>query len=296
MRIITACMFLMSSSFAHADIDAGKEAYFMGEYDKAHNEFSIAANDGDNYAQVKLGFMAENGWGTAKNFSVAKKWYETAAAQNDPEGHIALGKLYAYGKGVIKNKQQAEKHLLEAANLGHHHAYYVLGDVNNDIYAFGNNNVDALKWYLMAAKNNAAAFLRNGHYSKGRGQWFRLLNDEGVGLTLKAADEGNIYAQFNAGLRYYYGEGITRDYQLAAKYFELAAVAGNNEAQNFMGQNIVIQNFINGDKIIADMWFIISAKNGNSDGLSNQKKIEASMTEEEILNAYKFAKNWLESH
>ncbi|MBT5185269.1 MAG: sel1 repeat family protein [Kordiimonadaceae bacterium] len=296
MKNIVTFIFLISSSFANADIDAGKEAYFMGEYEKAHAEFINDASRGNSYAQVKLGFMYENGWGVTKNYTTAINWYQKAAEQDDPEAHVLLGKLYAYAKGVKRNQKQAEDHLLKAASLGHHHAYYVLGDIHNDIYAFGNNEKAALNWYLMASEKNAGAFLRNGHYSKGRGQWFRLLTVEGIRLTVKAADEGNIYAQFNAGLRYYYGEGIARDYQQAAKYFEISAEAGNDEAQNFMGQTIVIQNFINNDKVTADMWFIISAKNGNSVGLDNQRKLEISMTEEERINAHKRAKNWLESH
>ena len=57
------------SSLAHADIDQGKEAYFMGDYDRALEELLPEAQAGNNYAQLKIGFMYENGWGVTKNLS-----------------------------------------------------------------------------------------------------------------------------------------------------------------------------------------------------------------------------------
>lgn len=40
-----------------ADIDRGKETYYMSEYERAIAEFTPDAEDGDAYALVKLGFM-----------------------------------------------------------------------------------------------------------------------------------------------------------------------------------------------------------------------------------------------
>lgn len=222
--------------FALADIDRAKEAYFMGDYDRSIAEFTPHATNGNSYAQIKLGFMAENGWGSQKDYVAARKWYQLAADANNPQGHIALAKLYAYGKGQSKNKELAEKHLLKAAGLNFPHAYYILGEINNDNYAFGHNEVAALKWYLKAAENNAAAHLRKGHFTEGSGIWFRLLKKEGVTLTRKAADEGNIYASFNTAIRYFYGEGVTKDQAIAKKYFSMAASGGIAEAQNYLNR------------------------------------------------------------
>ncbi|MBT5074801.1 MAG: sel1 repeat family protein [Kordiimonadaceae bacterium] len=283
---------LLYGPFSYADIDGGKEAYFIGDYEKAHNELLPDANDGNSYAQIKIGFMYENGWGVAKDYTAARNWYQKAAKLNDPEGHVALAKLYAYAKGTSRDKALAERHLLKAAELGLNHAYYVLGDINNDDFAFGHNDKDALKYYLMASSHNAAARSRNGHYSKGSGIWFRLITGQGVTLTREAADNGNTHAQFNVALRYHFGEGVPRNFDLAENYFLLAAKSGIIEAQNFVGQNRAVKDGNNIDKIFVDKWFTIAAQGGNKDAMRNKQKIETSMTADEILTAEMQATNW----
>lgn len=293
----TACaMTLIYAPFTKADIDAGKEAYFMGDYKKAHIELLPDANDGNSYAQIKIGFMYENGWGVARDYGTAKYWYQKAATLNDPEAHVALAKLYAYAKGTGRDKGQAEQHLLMAADLGLFHAYYVLGEINNDNFAFGHNEEDALNYYLMAASHNAAARSRNGHFSKGSGIWFRLLTEHGVALTREAADNGNIYAQFNVALRYHFGEGTAQDHDMAEKYFLLAANSGIVEAQHFLGQNRALKHGINLDKIFVDKWFTIAARAGNKEAMSNKHKLEIDMTADEIEAAELQAANWKSEH
>ncbi|MDA7569690.1 sel1 repeat family protein, partial [Emcibacteraceae bacterium] len=100
-----------------ADIDRGKETYYMGEYERAIAEFTPDAEDGDAYALVKLGFMAENGWGTSKDYQKAHDFYQRAAELESTEGYISLAKLYAYAKGVGKNEHTAKEYLLKAASL-----------------------------------------------------------------------------------------------------------------------------------------------------------------------------------
>lgn len=278
---------------AYADIDVGKEAYFMGEYKRAHNEFLPDAENGNSYAQIKLGQMYENGWGVERNFGVAHQWYERAAHQNDPEGFVALAKLYGYGRGVVKDYNTAEKHLLKAVELGHYHAYYVLGEFHNDDYAFGHNEEYALRYYLLAAKHNAAASTINGHFRKGSGQWFRLITTKGVQMTRNMADTGNIYAQFNTGLRYYFGEGVIKNHNTANTYLLMAALAGNAEAQNYLAQNRVLQDPTNFDKVFVDKWFTIAAMSGDKLAAKNKLSIESEMSEEQIIDAEKAANEWL---
>lgn len=287
---------LIPFQFSFADIDRGKEAYYMGEYERAIAEFTPDAENSNAYALVKLGFMAENGWGTIKDYQKAHDFYQQAAELESTEGYISLAKLYAYAKGVSKNEQTAKEYLLKAASLGENHAYYILGDFYNDLFAFGENAEAALKWYLLAAEHNAAAYSRNGHYTMGSGHWFRLNTSEGVKATRNAADNGNIYAQFNTGLRYHYGEGVAKDYDVAEIYFLKAANAGHIESQRFVGQNHAIKNMENTDAVFIDTWFSIAAKAGNKEAMRNKQKIELSMTPDEISKAELAAENWLKNH
>lgn len=287
---------LIPFQFTLADIDRGKEAYYMGEYERAIAEFTPDAENGDTYALVKLGFMAENGWGTSKDYQKAHGFYKRAADLDSAEGYISLAKLYAYAKGVNKNEQTAKNYLLKAVSFGENHAYYILGNFYNDLFAFGEQADEALKWYLMAAENNAAAYSRNGHYTMGSGHWFRLNTPEGVMVTRNAADNGNIYAQFNTGLRYHYGEGVPKDYDIAEEYFLKAANAGHIESQRFVGQNHAVKNMQNTNNVFIDTWFTIAAIGGNKEAMRNKAKIELSMSKEEIFEAEKAADKWLKDH
>lgn len=285
--------FVCFAPFSYADVDAGKEAYFMGEYDRAHTELLPEAEKGDSYAQIKIGQMYENDWGVERDFTAAHHWYERAANGNDPEGLVALAKLYGYGRGVIKDYNTAEAYLLKAVELGHYHAYYVLGDFHNDDYAFGHNDQHALKYYLLAAEHNAAANSVNGHFRKGSGQWFRLITAKGVQMTRNTADTGNVYAQLNTGLRYYFGEGVIKNHNTANTYLLMAALAGNLEAQNYLAQNRVLQSPMGFDKVFVDKWFTIAAMSGDKLAQKNKLNVENEMTAQQISKAEDAAKKWL---
>lgn len=280
-------------SISYADIDRGKEAYYMGEYERAIAEFIPEADRGNTYALIKLGFMCENGWGIAKDFKKAMDYYKTAADAGNAEGYMSIAKLYAYGKGVEKNEELAKSNLLRAAGLGETHAYYILANTYNDIYAFGEKPLEALKWYLMAAEKNTAAFSRNGHYNPGIGRWFRLLSPEGVRLTRLSADTGNVYAQFNTGLRYFYGEGVVRDYNVAEEYFFKAAEGGIVEAQKFVGEAHAMNNPIRTDNVFVDKWFTISSLGGNRAARVFKNSLEDQMSQDEITAAEEAANVWL---
>ena len=55
---------------------------------------------------------------------------------------------------------------------------------------------------------------------------------EAVKWYRKAADQGNMYAQYNLGLCYEYGTGVTQSRTEAVKWYQKAARQGQSEAQN----------------------------------------------------------------
>ncbi len=55
-------------------------------------------------------------------------------------------------------------------------------------------------------------------------EWFR-----------KAADKGDAKAQYNLGMAYDTGQGVTQDYKQAAEWYRKAAVQGLAQAQNNLG-------------------------------------------------------------
>ena len=53
--------------------------------------------------------------------------------------------------------------------------------------------------------------------------------------TLKKAEQGNAWAQYNLALMYSIGEGITQDYKQAVYWYKQAAEQGNAWAHNNLG-------------------------------------------------------------
>ncbi|WP_396631480.1 tetratricopeptide repeat protein, partial [Lysinibacillus sp. D4A3_S15] len=58
-------------------------------YKHAADWFEIAAGNGDASAQYNLGARYNHGQGVKKDYTLAKMWYERAAAQNDPNAHYS---------------------------------------------------------------------------------------------------------------------------------------------------------------------------------------------------------------
>ena len=68
----------------------------------------------------------ETGFGFAKNYNEAARWYLLAAKQGMAKAQTKLADLYMNGLGVTKDYKQALKWYKEAADLGYNYAQYSL--------------------------------------------------------------------------------------------------------------------------------------------------------------------------
>ncbi len=151
---------------------------------------------------------------------------------------------------------------------------------------------------------------------------------DGIDSLKKAAEQGDVYAQVGLGLMYYIGQGVTKDYQQAFKWYEMAANQGSADAQSFLGtmyhsgqgvtqdykqafkwfekaanQGDAYSQFILGtmyglgqgvtkDYIEAHKWFNLSAAQGHEEGRKNRDLISTEMTPAQIEKAQELARNW----
>jgi TPR repeat protein len=88
-------------------LKAGQGAYAVGDHERALNFFRDAAQAGNADAQFYTGLMYAEGEGTRRSYAEAAKWYEMAAAQNQPDALYALAKLYVIGSGVPSDSGRA---------------------------------------------------------------------------------------------------------------------------------------------------------------------------------------------
>jgi hypothetical protein len=95
--------------------EAGRTHFFDGEYERAFDFFTKAADLGDVEAQFNLSLMYRKGQGVEKDEKMELYYLEEAAIGGDPYARHALG-CDEGGNGRFK---RAVKHWIIAAKLGH---------------------------------------------------------------------------------------------------------------------------------------------------------------------------------
>jgi TPR repeat protein len=88
-----------ASSPVRADLQAGIDAYFDGDYATALQNLQPDAEGGDTIAQYFLGEMYLHGKGVDQDFDQAAAWYARAAEHGHPQAQAALGSLEMLGLG-----------------------------------------------------------------------------------------------------------------------------------------------------------------------------------------------------
>ena len=99
-------------------------------------------------------------------------------------------------------------------------------------------------------------------YSAGN---FKLASEE----FLKAAEQGDATAQFNLGVMYDKGEGVTRDYAEAVRWYRRAAAQGHARAQFNLGLKYAKGEGVTRNYAEAVRWYRRAAGQGNARAQSN---------------------------
>ena len=125
-------------------------------------------------------------------------------------------------------------------------------------------------------------------YKNGRG----VTHDykEAVKWYRLAADQGNASAQNNLGVAYEQGQCVTQDYKEAVKWYRLSADQGDPLAQSNLGVSYVTGQGVTQDYVRAHMWFNIAASSGNTLAESNRDKVAKKMSQTQIKKAQKMAR------
>jgi hypothetical protein len=137
---------------------------------------------------------------------VAVEWFRKAADQGYPQGQFGLGWMYANGRGVPKDENEAVQWYRKAAEQGYDFAQTNLGAMYADGRGVAKDDVEAVKWYRKAADHGDALAQRllGNMYLQGRGglpkddeqaaEWYRLAADRG-----DAVARSNLIALKGAG-------------------------------------------------------------------------------------------------
>ena len=105
-----------------------------------------------------------------------------------------------------------------------------------------------------------------------------------------SAEQGNKFSQYNLGVLYNLGRGVSQDYKEAFKWFSLSTQQGHEVAQRELGVMYYKGVGTIQDYIYAHMWLNISASNGYELSLENRDLVAKSMTSSQIQEAQRLAR------
>src|SRR3990167_4729938 len=166
--------------------------YLMNAHDtesmkKAADIYHQLAEKQEATAELKLGYMYENGIYFNKNMAKAQEGYLLSAKHNNPIAQYLIGMNYQLGKGAERNVNEAITYYTRSAAQNYLPAQVALGFV----YELDKHDYQqALQWYV------------------------------------KAADCHNPQAQYNLGLMYEYGKGVKIDTKKSHALFKEAVKNG----------------------------------------------------------------------
>ena len=160
------------------------------------------------------------------------RYLKTAAEQGDVDAQFDLGVIYYDGRGVAQDYAEAARWYRLAAEQGDAEAQYVLGFMYRKGRGVAQDYSKSAYWYTLAAEQGIpiAQFTLGQMYRRGDGvpQDF----SEAAMWYGRSASQGYDRAQYNLGIMYYMGSGVPRDLQLAYMWFNLAAAQGHNDARH----------------------------------------------------------------
>jgi len=198
---LTLLMLSSSGAAVSADFQKGINAYELGDFETAIEEWGPLAELGNPLAQHNIGFMYNSGKGVVQNSKTALKWFILSAEQGHAEAQYNVGIFYDAGTGVKENDKTAIHWYTLSAEQGNAEAQNSLGRM----YNFGNGipeqNKVAVEWYIKAAK------------------------------------QGHALSQFDLGVMYANGEGVLTDNLRAYMWWNLGAYNGNSKSAEY--KNII---------------------------------------------------------
>lgn len=152
-----------------------------------------------------------------------------AADQGHAGGIGRLGDKYRFGIGVKEDPVEAVRWYRLSAEKGSATGQVSLGDMYHHGEGVPKSDGEAVRWYNLAVDqgNADAQFKLGGMYLKGTG--VPKDGPEAIRLYTLAADQGHSFALFDLARIYRSGEGVPKNDVLAYKWFNILAALHDDE-------------------------------------------------------------------
>jgi len=159
----------------------------------------------------------------------------------------------------------------------------------------GDYSTELKVWRPLAEQGDAEAQYNLGvMYERGLGVSRDYIKS--VKWYRKAAEQGYAKAESSLGQRYYYGEGVPQNNREAVKWFRKAAEQGHATGQLRLGVMYRQGRSVLKDHVMAYMWWIIASENGDKDSIVLRGLAEKVISRSEIREATRLSREWLKKN
>jgi TPR repeat protein len=202
---------------------------------EAFKWFLLAAEKGDAQAQFNVALNYQFGKAVSKDPEAAILYYTLAADQGYSEGQLNLGLMYLNGDECTKDIEKGFELIEKSAKSGEPNALNTLAILYENGIGVEKDIVKAMNFYREGAKR--------GSYVARLSLSLRANDDEDVvcedlskylWIYQDAAELDYPKAQFEYGLLFYKGLGVTKNLRTALKWINRSADRGYKKAKLFL--------------------------------------------------------------
>lgn len=241
--------------------------YAAKNYNKAMELFKQIPDDRD--AQFQIGYMYNNGWGTARSYSDAVYWFRKSAEQGNARAQNSLGVMYRLGHGVKQSDAEAASWYKRAADQGNYYAQSNLAFLYKKGFGVTKSDSEAAYWYRKAAEQGYADSQVDLGLMYENGTGVQQSYADAMMWYRKASEQNNYYGQYNLGTMYEYGKGVEKSYTQALYWYQKAAEQGYASAQTQLGYFYLNGYGTEKDYAKAFEWSKKAAEQNNATGMAN---------------------------
>lgn len=273
----------------------GKRLFQEGNISEAMECFTISAEQGNTYAQYRLGRLYLDETEVDKDIDAAVHWLSKAAEQDNEYAQYTLGALYLSGEEVPLDSEKGEVLLQRSAEQENPYAMYRYGCLLRDVYEA---KEASLRWiqkaaaqdhpgalYTLCAQDMADNFPKaltylnrleqldrkeNSYIAYYLGKLYLMdenrLKDvsKAIAYLQETAEQENDMALYTLGKLYLSEKDVPKNVPFAVSCLERAAKLENSYAEYQLGQ-LYIRGIDMPQDVGLGLWYLNSAADKDND-------------------------------
>lgn len=206
----------------------------------------------------------------ARDFTAAATGFQRAAEQGHAESQYVLSTMVDAGQGLPQDDTQSAHWEQKAAEQGH---AYAQANLSFRFYAAG-KFAEAFAWCLRAAHSHLAWAQYNLGLMYRKGEGVTQSDTEAAYWYRMAATQNFPEAQQKLADLYYFGHGVPRNLAQAAAWYRRAADLGNAEAQFQLAHLYSTGQGVEHDYTQSRHWIRQAAQQGHEEAVRELKRRE----------------------